>query len=110
MLSDRAVTVLTKLLVACLLGVMIVASSFSFIEGDLSAGIASVLGLYIGVVLAVGVFTERLFDTRLQIAFAVGFVAWGMYIYVDQSGVLGAFLVLTGVFYFGSQLHELAAE
>jgi uncharacterized membrane protein len=110
MISDRAVTVLTKLLVACLLGVMIVASSFSFIEGDLSAGIASVLGLYIGVVLAVGVFTERLFDTRLQIAFAVGFVAWGMYIYVDHGSVLGGILVLAGVFYLVDQLHELVVE
>jgi hypothetical protein len=110
MLSDRAVTALTRLLVVCLSGVMVVASSFSFIEGDLSAVIASVLGLYIGVVLAVGVFTERLFDIRLQIAFAVGFVAWGMYISVDQSGVLGAILVLTGVFYFGSHFHELVAE
>lgn len=110
MLSDRIVTALTKLLVVCLLGVMIVASYFLFTEEGLSGLLPSVLGLYLGVILVVGVFFERLFDTRVQLAFAVGLIWWGFYVYGDQSAVLGGVLVLTGVFHLTGQLHTLVTE
>lgn len=55
-------------------------------------------------------FTERLFDVRLQAAFGAGFVAWGLYISLDGSAMLGGFLILSGLFYLGSQTPKLMDE
>jgi hypothetical protein len=57
MLSDATVTVLVKLLAVGLLGVTGVGTVVLLSEGDLSAAVPGLLGLYVGVVLAIGVFT-----------------------------------------------------
>lgn len=98
---------LVKLLVVTFLGITVVSTYFLLIDDGFRGAIPALLGLYIGAVLAVGIFTERMFDTRIQAAFAVGFVAWGVYIYLDQSAILGAVLVITGLFYLGTEGHEL---
>lgn len=109
MLSDAAVTILVKLLVVALLGVMGVGTVVLVSEGDLSAAVPVLLGLYVCIVLAVGVFTERPFDDRVQIAFAVGIVAWGVHVSFVQSTLLGGVLVLTGSYALASELRGLVA-
>jgi hypothetical protein len=106
-LSDATVTVLVKLLAVGLLGVTGVVTVVLLSEGDLSAAVPGLLGLYVGVVLAIGVFTERPFDDRVQAAFAVGIVAWGVHVHLVQSTPLGGVLVLTGSFALASELREL---
>ncbi|MEM4781298.1 MAG: hypothetical protein QXG03_07050 [Halalkalicoccus sp.] len=108
MLSDYAVTVLTKLLAVGLLAVTAVGTVVLLAEGDLRGAVPGLLGLYVGLILAAGVFTESLFEPRIQVAFAVGFVAWGGYVYLDRSALLGAVLVVTGAVWVIEQFRELA--
>lgn len=107
MLSDVTVTILAKLLAVALLGVTGVGTVVLLSDGGLSAAVPGLLGLYVSLVLAIGVFTERMLDDRVQTAFAAGFVAWGVHVSLEQSVVLGGVLVLTGSYYLASQGHEL---
>lgn len=107
MLSDSTVTTLVRLLVVGLLAITVVSAYVLSIDDGFQGAVPALLGLYITIVLAIGVFTERMFDARVQAAFAVGFVAWSVYIYLDQSAILGAVLSITGLFYLGTETHGL---
>lgn len=106
MLSDRAVTALVKLLAAGLLAVTAVGTIVLLAGGGLRAAVPGLLGLYLALALAIGVFTESFFETRLQIAVAVGFLAWGGYVFTTQSTFLGALLAVTGALWAVEQARE----
>lgn len=107
MLSDSTVTILVKLLTVGLLSVMSVGTAVLLSDGDFSTAIPGLLGLYVCIVLAIGVFTERVFDDRVQTAFAAGLVAWGIHVSLDQSSVLGGVLLLAGSYAPAIEVREL---
>lgn len=107
MLSDSVVTFLVKIFTVVLVAVTAVGTVVLLGEGGFRAAVPGLIGLYLGLVLAVGVFTESLFEPRVQIAFAVGLVPWGGYVYADQSAVFGALLVVAGALWAVEQAREL---
>lgn len=86
---------------------MSVGTTVLLLGGGFSATVPVLLGFYVCVVLAIGVFTERPFDDRVQTAFTVGIVAWGVHVSLEQSAGLGGVLVLTGSFALASEIREL---
>lgn len=108
-LSDATVTALVKLLVTTLLAVVLV-SVYFLIQQDGVGTMLQVqvaLALYITLLVAVGVFTERLLTTGFQTALALGLAAWGVYLYSVDGSIIGAVLAVAGLLYLGSQGREL---
>lgn len=102
MVTDSAVTTLTKLFVVALIGITVVSR-----RAGPRAAILSLIGLYLSIILAVGVFAGGLLDPRFQVAFAFGLVAIALYVYLSISALLGALLAIVGLFTLGTKGREL---
>ncbi|ADJ13503.1 hypothetical protein [Halalkalicoccus jeotgali] len=107
MLSDSRVTLLTKLLVVGLLAVSLVSAYLISRRSGPVAALPSLIGVYITLTLAVGVFATSLLDPRFQVAFAFGIVMVGVSMYVTESALVGALFVVVGLFWLGTKGREL---
>ncbi len=108
MLSDSTVTTLVKLLVIGLLAITIVSTFLTGRQAGLLAALPGLIGVYIAVVLAAGVFLTGLLDPRFQVALALGLVAFGISTYLTGSDLIGALLSAVGLFWLGTKGRELA--
>ncbi|MCL7417391.1 MAG: hypothetical protein M8354_06075 [Halalkalicoccus sp.] len=106
--SDSTVTVLTKLLVVGLLAVTLVSTYLVSRQSGPVAAIPGLIGIYITLVLAVGVFVTSLLDPRFQVAFALGVTAFGVSMYFTDSALVGVLLAVVGLFTLGTKARELA--
>lgn len=107
MVTDSAVTTLTKLFVVALIGITVVSTAIVSRRAGPRAAIPSLIGLYLSIILAVGVFAGGLLDPRFQVAFAFGLVAIALYVYLSISALLGALLAIVGLFTLGTKGREL---
>jgi hypothetical protein len=107
MISDSAVSTLAKLLVVALIGVTLVSTAVVSRRAGPRAALPSLIGLYLSLVLAVGVFGVGLLDPRFQVAFAFGLAALGAVLYLAGSAVVGALLAAVGLFTLGTKGREL---
>jgi hypothetical protein len=107
MVSDSAVSTLAKLLVVALIGVTLVSTAVVSRRAGPRAALPSLLGLYLSLTLAVGVFGVGLLDPRFQVAFALGLAALGAVLYLAGSAVAGALLAIVGLFTLGTKGREL---
>lgn len=106
--SDSTVTILTKLLVVGLVAVTLVSTYLVSRQSGPVAALPALTGVYITLVLAVGVFVTGLLDARFQVAFALGLTAFGVSVYVTESAPVGALLTAVGLFTLGTKGRELA--
>jgi hypothetical protein len=106
--SNSLVTVLTKLLVVGLLAVTLVSTYLTGRQSGPVAAIPGLIGVYLTLALAVGVFVTSLLDPRFQIAFALGLTAFGVSMYFTESALVGALLAVVGLFTLGTKARELA--
>lgn len=106
--SDSTVTTLTKLLVVGLLAVTLVSTYLTSRRIGPTAALPSLIGVYITLTLAVGVFVTSLLDPRFQVAFALGLTAFGISMYFTGSPLVGALLAVVGLFTLGTKGRELA--
>lgn len=108
MASDSGVGILLKLLVIGLLAVTLVSTYLTSRRVGPAAALPSLIGVYVTLTLAVGVFVTSLLDPRFQVAFALGLAALGASLYFTGSALLGAFLLVVGLFVLGTKGRELA--
>ncbi|WP_122089838.1 hypothetical protein [Halalkalicoccus subterraneus] len=108
MLSDSTVTLLTKLLVVGLLAVSLVSTVLTVREAGPVAALPGLVGVYVTLVLAVGVLVTGLLDPRFQVAFALGLTAFGVSMYVTESALVGVLFAVVGLFTLGTKGRELA--
>jgi hypothetical protein len=107
MASDSRVTTLVKLLVVALIGVTLVSTAVVSRTVGPRAALPGLVGLYLSLVLAVGVFATSLLDPRFQVAFALGLAALGALLYLDGHALVGALLAVVGLFALGTKGREL---
>ncbi|MDL5362960.1 hypothetical protein [Halalkalicoccus sp. NIPERK01] len=106
--SNSLVSVLVKLLVVGLLAITLVSTYLTSRQSGPVAALPSLIGVYVTLVLAVGVFATSLLDPRFQVAFALGIAALGVSLYVTGSALVGALLAAVGLFALGTKGRELA--
>ncbi len=98
LLSDEQVALLTKGFVLVLLAISLFNLAIEF-QG--SASITALSGVlvfvYASVVLTVGVFTDRLFAPRIQIALFCGLTAYWAYDFFSRDNTLSILLVAFGI-------------
>jgi uncharacterized membrane protein len=98
LLTDEQVTLLSKGFVLLLLAISLLALVVEFREdGTLVALSGALVFVYVSSVLAVGVFTDRLFAPETQIALFVGFTAYWAYDYFERDTTLSILLVVFGL-------------
>lgn len=107
MAPDSRVTALVKLFVVALIGVALVSTAVVSREASPRAALPGLIGLYLSLVLAVGVFATSLLDPRFQVAFAFGLAALGAVLYLDGYALFGALLAVVGLFTLGTKGREL---
>ena len=100
LLSDERITGLAKgfvaaLLVISLLNLAIAATGSG--GGDVTTLSVALLFVYVSVVLVVGVFADRPFGPRVQIALFAGLTVYWAYDYLSRDNTLSVLLVLFGV-------------
>ncbi|MFC6905336.1 hypothetical protein [Halalkalicoccus tibetensis] len=108
MASDSSVGTLLKLLVIGLLAVALVSTYLTSRRVGPVAALPSLIGVYVTLTLAVGLFVTSLLDPRFQVAFALGLTALGASLYFTGSALIGAFLLVVGLFVLGTKGRELA--
>lgn len=108
MASDSGVGILLKLLVIGLLAVTVVSTYLTSRRVGPVAALPSLIGVYVSLTLAVGLFVTSLLDPRFQVAFALGLAALGVSLYVTGSALIGALLTIVGLFALGTKGRELA--
>jgi hypothetical protein len=108
MVSDSSVTTLVKLLVVGLFAVTVVSTYLTSRQVGPAAAVPSLIGIYITLTLAVGVFITSLLDPRFQVAFALGITAFGGSLYLTDGSLLGVLLAIIGLFTLGTKGRELA--
>lgn len=107
MVSDSTVATLAKLLVVGLLAVALVSTYLTSRRVGPVAAIPSLIGVYLALVLAVGVLAVGLLDPRFQVAFALGLAALGISLYLTGDGLVGALIAVVGLFALGTKGREL---
>lgn len=108
MVSDSTVSTLLKLLVVVLFAIMIVSTYVISRQVGPAAAVPYLIGTYITLTLAVGVFVTSLLDPRFQVAFALGLTALGGSLYLTDGSLLGVLLAVVGLFTIGTKGRELA--
>lgn len=108
MASDSRVGTLMKPLVIGLLAVALVSTYLTSRRVGPVAALPSLIGVYVTLTLAVGVFVTSLLDPRFQVAFALGLTALGASLYFTGSAILGALLAVIGLFTLGTKGREFA--
>ena len=108
LLSDAQITLLAKGFVLALLAVALLNLVVQFRGGSsLPALSGALLFVYASVVLAVGVFTDRLFVPRVQIALFCGLTAYWAYDYLLMDNTLSIVLVVFGLVVLAQQARRL---
>jgi len=98
LLGDDQITLLVKGFVLALLAIALANLVVEFRgRGDLTVLSGALVLVYVGVVLAVGVFTDRLFAPRTQIALFCGLTLYWAYDYLEQGNTLSILLVVLGL-------------
>jgi uncharacterized membrane protein len=98
LLTDEQVTLLSKGFVVVLLAISLLALAIEFRDGSSLVALSGALVfVYVSSVLAIGVFTDRLFAPETQIALFVGFTAYWVYDYVERDNTLSILLVVFGL-------------
>ncbi len=105
--SDSTVTVLVKSFVAGLLAVTVVSTYLIGRGSGPVAAVPGLLGVYIALTLAGGVFVTGLLDVRFQVAFALGIAAFGASLYLADRALVGVLLAVVGLFTLGTRGREL---
>ncbi|PSQ25695.1 hypothetical protein BRD01_01575 [Halobacteriales archaeon QS_8_65_32] len=97
-LGDGAVTLLVKGFVSVLFAITLLNLIVELQgNGEITALSGALLFVYASGVLAVGVFTDRLFAPRVQIALFSGLTAYWVYDYFSRNNTLSILLVVFGV-------------
>ena len=99
LLSDERITGLAKGFVAALLAISLLNLAIAATgSGDEVTTLSvALLFVYVSVVLVVGVFADRLFGPRVQIALFAGLTVYWAYDYLSRDNTLSILLVLFGV-------------
>ena len=101
------IRLVAKGFIAFLAAALVVSTAaIAWAEG-LAAAATGVLGIYLAAVLAFGVFTDRLFAPRVQVAFFAGVAAWAGHGYLSGGGVVDLALLAFAVLVLASQAREL---
>ena len=95
-------------LVVALLAVTLVSTYLTSRRVGPVAALPSLIGAYMSLTLAVGLFVTSLLDPRFQVAFALGLTALGASLYATGSALLGALIAVVGLFVLGTKGRELA--
>jgi hypothetical protein len=89
-MSDSAqsslIPMLARVASVALAVALVLSTGFLLSEGGLAAAIPGLLATVMALVLVYGVFTNQLFEPRVQVAFFVGVGAWAGYNYLFESG------------------------
>jgi prolipoprotein diacylglyceryltransferase len=97
-LGDGAVTLLVKGFVSVLFAITLLNLIVELQgNGEITALSGALLFVYASGVLAVGVFTDRLFAPRVQIALFSGLTAYWVYDYFSRNNTLSILLIVFGV-------------
>ena len=99
LLSDEQITGLAKGFVAALLAISLLSLAIAATgSGDEVTTLSvALLFVYVSVVLVVGVFADRPFGPRVQIALFAGLTVYWAYDYLSRDNTLSVLLVLFGV-------------
>jgi predicted Co/Zn/Cd cation transporter (cation efflux family) len=98
LLTDEQITLLVKGFVLALLATSLLNLVVGVRDGGgLAALSGALVFVYMSVVLAAGVFADRLFAPRVQIALFAGLTAYWMYDYLERDTTLSILLVVFGL-------------
>lgn len=108
LLSDAQITLFAKGFVLVLLAISLV-NLVVHLQGNggFTALSGAVLFCYTSAVLAVGVFTDRLFAPRIQIALFCGLTAYWAYDYLRMDNTFSLVLVVFGFLVLAQQTRRL---
>ncbi len=89
-MSDSAqsslIPTLARVASVALAAALVLSTGFLLSEGGLAAAVPGLLATVMALVLVYGVFTDQLFEPRVQVAFFVGVGAWAGYNYLALDG------------------------
>ena len=103
-LSDSRINLAAKALVVFLVALGLLTVAAAVMEGHLAALPEGLLFVYLGVVLAFGLFRGELEAPGVQIAFGLGIVAYGLLIYAREDSMIWLLVAILAALLVGRNL------